>query len=98
MAAETLVLDKVDQRIIGHLRVEGRISWKELADRVHLAQTPLVNWTLVSDDSGVILIDAGFPGSRDDVVAADEARHACADLCRARASRRPLPPRPTRCG
>lgn len=40
-----------------------------VTDRVHLAQTPLVNWTLVSDDSGVILIDAGFPGSREDVVA-----------------------------
>lgn len=35
---------------------------------VHLAQTPLVNWTLVTDDSGVMLIDAGFPGSRDDVL------------------------------
>ncbi|MCW1959424.1 MAG: MBL fold metallo-hydrolase, partial [Mycobacterium sp.] len=37
--------------------------------RIHLAQTPLVNWTLVSDDSGVMLIDAGFPGQRDDVLA-----------------------------
>jgi glyoxylase-like metal-dependent hydrolase (beta-lactamase superfamily II) len=33
-----------------------------------MAQTPLVNWTLVTDDSGVVLIDAGFPGSRDDVL------------------------------
>lgn len=39
-----------------------------VADGVHLAQTPLVNWTLVSDDSGAMLIDAGFPGSRDDVL------------------------------
>ena len=39
-----------------------------VAEGVHLAQTPLVNWTLVSDDSGVILIDAGFPGNRDDVL------------------------------
>ena len=36
--------------------------------RVHLARTPLVNWTMVSDDSGVMLIDAGFPGHRDDVL------------------------------
>lgn len=35
---------------------------------VHLAQTPLVNWTIVTDERGVMLIDAGFPGSRDDVV------------------------------
>jgi Lrp/AsnC family leucine-responsive transcriptional regulator len=30
-------LDVIDRRIIGILRAEGRISWKELADRVHLA-------------------------------------------------------------
>ena len=39
-----------------------------VTERVHLAWTPLVNWTLVSDDSGVMLIDAGFPGNRDDVL------------------------------
>ena len=36
---------------------------------VHFAHTDLVNWTLVADDTGVMLIDAGFPGSRDDVLA-----------------------------
>jgi glyoxylase-like metal-dependent hydrolase (beta-lactamase superfamily II) len=35
---------------------------------VHFAQTDLVNWTLVNDESGVMLIDAGFPGHRDDVL------------------------------
>ncbi|AGB20872.1 Zn-dependent hydrolase, glyoxylase [Mycobacterium sp. JS623] len=39
-----------------------------LTDRVHFAETDLVNWTLVTDDSGVMLIDAGFPGHRDDVL------------------------------
>ncbi len=39
-----------------------------VTERIHLATTPLVNWTLVSDDTGVMLIDAGFPGHRDDVV------------------------------
>ena len=39
-----------------------------VSEHVHLAQTPLVNWTVVADDSGVMLIDAGFPGHRDDVV------------------------------
>jgi glyoxylase-like metal-dependent hydrolase (beta-lactamase superfamily II) len=39
-----------------------------VTDHVYLARTPLVNWTLVSDDSGVMLIDAGFPGNRDDVL------------------------------
>ncbi|RDH74037.1 MBL fold metallo-hydrolase [Mycolicibacterium moriokaense] len=40
-----------------------------ITDTVHFAYTDLVNWTLVADDSGVMLIDAGYPGSRDDVVA-----------------------------
>lgn len=35
---------------------------------VHMAQTPLVNWTLVTDDDGVMLIDAGYPGSRDEIL------------------------------
>ncbi|MDV3129451.1 MBL fold metallo-hydrolase [Mycobacterium sp. 21AC1] len=39
-----------------------------ITDRVHFAQTDLVNWTLVTDDDGVILIDAGFPGQRDEVL------------------------------
>ncbi|MBO0681398.1 MBL fold metallo-hydrolase [Mycolicibacterium sp. S2-37] len=39
-----------------------------VTDRVHLARTDLVNWTLVTDGAGVLLIDAGFPGHRDDVV------------------------------
>jgi glyoxylase-like metal-dependent hydrolase (beta-lactamase superfamily II) len=39
-----------------------------ITDRVHFAYTDLVNWTLVTDGDGVLLIDAGFPGNRDDVV------------------------------
>lgn len=39
-----------------------------VTDHVHVANTPLVNWTLVTGESGVMLIDAGFPGSRDDVL------------------------------
>lgn len=35
---------------------------------MHFAQTELVNWTLVTDDSGVLVIDAGFPGQRDEVI------------------------------
>jgi glyoxylase-like metal-dependent hydrolase (beta-lactamase superfamily II) len=40
-----------------------------ITDTVHFAFTDLVNWTLVTDGDGVMLIDAGFPGHRDDVVA-----------------------------
>ena len=39
-----------------------------VTERVHIARTDLVNWTLVTDGAGVLLIDAGFPGHRDDVV------------------------------
>lgn len=39
-----------------------------VADNVHLVQTPLVNWTVVAGDSGAMLIDAGYPGHRDDVL------------------------------
>ncbi|GAT11173.1 MBL fold metallo-hydrolase [Mycolicibacterium novocastrense] len=40
-----------------------------ISDTVHFGFTELVNWTLVTDGTGVMLIDAGFPGSRDDVLA-----------------------------
>lgn len=40
-----------------------------ISDIMYFAHTELVNWTLVADDKGVVLIDAGFPGSRDDVLA-----------------------------
>jgi glyoxylase-like metal-dependent hydrolase (beta-lactamase superfamily II) len=39
-----------------------------VTDSVYLSHTPLVNWTLVTDDAGVLLIDAGFPGSRAEVL------------------------------
>lgn len=43
-------------------------SVEQITDTVHFAQTDLVNWTLVTDDNGVVLIDAGFPGQRDEVL------------------------------
>ena len=39
-----------------------------ITDAVHFAHTDLVNWTLVTDGEGVVIIDAGFPGQRDDVL------------------------------
>src|SRR5258708_11328570 len=39
-----------------------------ITDTVHFVQTDLVNWSLLTDGHGVMLIDAGFPGSRDDVL------------------------------
>lgn len=40
-----------------------------ITDSVHFVHTDLVNWTLVTEGDGVMLIDAGYPGSRDDVLA-----------------------------
>jgi glyoxylase-like metal-dependent hydrolase (beta-lactamase superfamily II) len=40
----------------------------QITDTVHFAHTELVNWTLVADDSGLLIIDAGFPGQRDEVL------------------------------
>jgi glyoxylase-like metal-dependent hydrolase (beta-lactamase superfamily II) len=39
-----------------------------ITEHVHFAYTDLVNWTLVTDGNGVMLIDSGFPGHRDDVL------------------------------
>jgi glyoxylase-like metal-dependent hydrolase (beta-lactamase superfamily II) len=39
-----------------------------ITDHVHFAETDLVNWTLDTDENGVMLIDAGFPGHREDVL------------------------------
>jgi glyoxylase-like metal-dependent hydrolase (beta-lactamase superfamily II) len=41
----------------------------QVTDTVHLVQGHAVNWTLVTDDTGVMLIDAGYPGDREDVLA-----------------------------
>ncbi|HEU0190582.1 MAG TPA: MBL fold metallo-hydrolase [Mycobacterium sp.] len=40
-----------------------------VTERVHLARGDAVNWLLVADDTGVMLIDAGYPGDRADVLA-----------------------------
>lgn len=39
-----------------------------ITEHVHFAQTELVNWTLVTDGNRVMLVDAGFPGQREDVI------------------------------
>ena len=41
----------------------------QVTDVVHIARTDLVNWTVVIDGDGVLLIDAGFPGQRAEVLA-----------------------------
>lgn len=52
---ESSGLDVVDTRIVGILRFDGRISWKELADRVHLAPSSVADRVRRLEDRGVII-------------------------------------------
>ncbi len=56
---------------------------KKVTDSVHLAHGEAVNWALVTDDTGVMLIDAGYPGDRDDVLASLRKLGYAADDVRA---------------
>lgn len=41
----------------------------EVAPGVHLAHTDVVNWVLLAEDDAVTLVDTGYPGQRDEVLA-----------------------------
>jgi len=45
-----------------------RLTLTQVADNVHLAETGLVNWGLLTDGQDVTLVDAGYPGDHDRVV------------------------------
>jgi Lrp/AsnC family transcriptional regulator, leucine-responsive regulatory protein len=51
---ESPLLDPLDRRIIGALRADGRISWKELADAVHLAPSSVADRVRRLQSAGVI--------------------------------------------
>jgi len=46
---------------------------KQVADDVHLVSTGLVNWTILTEGTDVTLVDAGYPGDHERVVASLEA-------------------------
>jgi len=48
------VVDRIDRRIVEILRDEGRISWKELADRVHLAPSSVADRVRRLEVAGII--------------------------------------------
>ena len=53
-----------------------------ITDTVQLAQGHAVNWLVVHDSSGVMLIDAGYPGDRDEVLASLRALgYNAGDVC-----------------
>src|SRR3977135_3769341 len=39
-----------------------------ITDKVHFPPAHLVNWPLCAYDTGLLIIDAGFPGQRDEVL------------------------------
>ena len=49
-----MVLDSIDRRIVDLLRKQGRISWKELSDRVHLAPSSVADRVRRLEGGGVI--------------------------------------------
>lgn len=55
MTVESTALDRIDRRIIDILRGDGRVSWKELADRVHLAPSSVADRVRRLEGAGVIL-------------------------------------------
>lgn len=48
------MVDRIDRRIVEILRDEGRISWKELADRVHLAPSSVADRVRRLEAAGII--------------------------------------------
>ncbi len=54
MAVESSGVDRIDRRIVEILRDEGRISWKELADRVHLAPSSVADRVRRLETAGII--------------------------------------------
>jgi Lrp/AsnC family transcriptional regulator, leucine-responsive regulatory protein len=54
MTVESSAIDSLDRRIIDILHDEGRISWKELADRVHLAPSSVADRVRRLESAGII--------------------------------------------
>ena len=54
MADEKVAIDTIDRRIIDILQVDGRISWKDLGDRVHLAPSSVADRVRRLEQLGVI--------------------------------------------
>ena len=54
MAEESSAIDQIDRRIIGILAVEGRISWRELGERVHLAPSSAADRVRRLEAAGVV--------------------------------------------
>jgi Lrp/AsnC family leucine-responsive transcriptional regulator len=54
MDGEAQAIDHLDQRILVEMQNNGRISWRELGDRVHLAATSVAERVRRLEQAGVI--------------------------------------------
>jgi Lrp/AsnC family leucine-responsive transcriptional regulator len=54
MAPESMEIDDVDLRILGTVRQHGRISWRELGEKVHLSATSAADRVRRLEQAGVI--------------------------------------------
>jgi Lrp/AsnC family transcriptional regulator, leucine-responsive regulatory protein len=54
MTPDPKAVDRIDRAIIGVLRSDGRISWRTLAERVHLSPTSTADRVRRLEDLGVI--------------------------------------------
>ena len=54
VALESSALDALDRRILGILRTDARISWRDLGDRVHLSPTSAADRVRRMERDGVI--------------------------------------------
>jgi Lrp/AsnC family leucine-responsive transcriptional regulator len=54
MDEESPAVDALDQRILAEMQTNGRISWRELGDRVHLAATSVAERARRLEQAGII--------------------------------------------
>lgn len=76
MTQETGALDQIDRTIIGALQRDGRISWRELADRVHLVPSSVADRVRRLEERGIV---RGY-GARIDPAALGRSVRAVVDV------------------
>jgi Lrp/AsnC family leucine-responsive transcriptional regulator len=75
-AVDSEAIDQIDTRIIGLLRDHGRMSWRDLADHVHLAPSSVADRVRRLEQRGVI---TGY-GARVDPAALGRSVRAVIDV------------------
>jgi Lrp/AsnC family leucine-responsive transcriptional regulator len=76
MPNESAEVDRIDREILGILRIDGRITWRDLGDRVHLGATSTAERVRRLERDGVI---TGY-GARVDAVRLGRGVRAVVDV------------------